>query len=146
MSSKKNIKLDKIVQFILSKKEKKNKKDIIEKMFDKYTFNKKYIITIIINDIFSKKKKKDDDIVILKLIIKKCITGLSDKKNKIQSLSIDTLHHIIYKICLKKKFNDFIKEILKYIKNRLKKKKAKREIKYIEYATKGHKGGNIEIV
>jgi hypothetical protein len=88
----KNIKFKNIIKFIINPNSNNHRSYIIDKFFEKYTFTKKYIITIIINEIFAK-KNMGKDIELIKKIIDKI--KKSDENSTIADLYLTTFYHII---------------------------------------------------
>ena len=111
----KNIKFKNIIKFITNPNSNNHRSYIIDNFFENYTFTKKYIITIIINEIFAK-KNMGKDIELIKKIIDKI--EKSSENNTIANLYLTTFHHILYKIFLKKNLDQNRLEILDHIKSK----------------------------
>jgi hypothetical protein len=105
--NKPNILINNVVSFILNSNNAKTR-EVIDKLLNNLTFTKKYIITVIINDIFIEKKISKENLFILKYIIKKSIESLENKiknkniinKSSFMMLYTNIIHHLLYKIFL----------------------------------------------
>ena len=148
--NKPNILINNVVSFILNSNINNDKtREVIDKLLNNLTFTKKYIITVIINDIFIEKKISKENLLILKYIVEKSIESFEKKmknekirnKSSFMILYTNIIHHLLYKIFLKKTLDKNKMWLLKYITTTFKMDK------YIESAIYGHKfnGKNLTL-